>query len=519
MNIRKENAVKLADKFISKFATVIVAVLSCFDRVIFKGHLPFGSDKHLNGFVDGVLKMRRTDFINLLNEQSERLVKLAQDIAQREGRPYRYLTGKCRKQTLIDQMIRDEKLSDGLVAVLCCQETCRTVKLKHARSRPELVFAYRPQRVLYYYRLDPVFGLIYIRLQTWFPYTVQVYVNGHDWLARQMSRRGIGFEQRDNAFTKLDDPQQAQALADTFVNQPWVRTLDRWVNQVNPVRRLPWLRRYRYYWVIEQAEYATDVLFASRNKLAELYTRLLDHAAVNFSAPDILTFLGRKLHGNFQGEVLTDCKRDRAPGARIKHRMKNNWLKMYDKFGQILRIETVINQPREFRVRRRRTRDGRQQMMWCPMNKGVANFYQYRRVSHAANGRYLDALSVVDNPAAAYREVEQLAQPKVVGGRSYAGFNPARRADVQLLRALLDGKYSLKGFRNADVRAQVYGDTKDTALRTRQRNTLGRVFRRLHVRGLLAKIPRTRRWRVTPRGQQLLGTVVQLYYHGLATAA
>jgi len=173
-------------------------------------------------------------------------------------------------------------------------ETCRTVKLKHARQRPELVFAYRPQRVLYYYRLDPVFGLMYVRLQTWFPYTVQVYVNGHDWLARQMSRRGIGFVQRDNAFTQLDDPQAAQQLADTFINQRWVSTLDRWANQVNPVRCLPWLRRCRYYWVIEQAEYATDVLFASRGKLAELYGRLLHHAAVNFSAPDILTFLGRK---------------------------------------------------------------------------------------------------------------------------------------------------------------------------------------------------------------------------------
>ena len=95
--------------------------------------------------------------------------------------------------------------------------------------------------------------------------------------------------------------------------------------------------------MIEQAEYATDVLFAGRSKLAGLYQRLLDYAAVNFSAQDILTFLGRKLHGNFQGEVLTDCKKNRAPGARIKHRMKDNWLKMYDKFGQILRVETVIN--------------------------------------------------------------------------------------------------------------------------------------------------------------------------------
>ena len=92
------------------------------------------------------------------------------------------------------------------------------------------------------------------------------------------------------------------------------------------------------------------------------------------------------------GEVLTHCQKGRWPGARIKHRMKNNWLKMYDKFALVLRIETVINNPREFRVRRLRTRDGRRQMVWCPMNKGVINLYRYREVSLAANERYLEAL-------------------------------------------------------------------------------------------------------------------------------
>jgi len=122
-NLRKENALKLADKFISKFAASIVAVLSCFDRVIFKGHLPFGGDGHLNAFVDGVLKMRRKDFIAFLQEQSQRLVEHAQKVAEREGCPYRYLPGKCRKEKLIQQMIRQDQLSDGLVAVVCCQET------------------------------------------------------------------------------------------------------------------------------------------------------------------------------------------------------------------------------------------------------------------------------------------------------------------------------------------------------------------------------------------------------------
>lgn len=513
---QRENAM---NAFITKFTASIVAAVHCFDRVILKGHLSFGGDDYLNSFVDYGLQIRRKDFIPMLVKHSDTLVKHAKAIAEREGRPYEYRQGKFRKERFIQEIIRRDAITEGLVAVLCCQETCRTVKLRHGRKRPELVFAYRPQRVLYYYTIDPDFGLMYVRLQTWFPYTVQVYVNGHDWLARQLTRKRIGFCQRDNAFTHIDSPKRAQRLADQFCRLPWIRQLNRWVRKVNPVLSQPLLKGCSYYWSITQAEYSTDMLFQSRSKLETLYQRLLDHAAVNFGAEDILTFLGRKLNGNFQGEVLTDCKKKRWPGARIKHRMKDNWLKMYDKFGQILRIETVINNPYEFRVRRQRERNGHQRMVWCPMNKGVANFYQYERVARAANERYLEALSVVNDPAPSYQQVERLAERKVVAQRSYAGFNPASDHDVRLFRAVLQGDHLLHGFRNQDIRQQLLGNVRDPKVRRSQASKIGRLLKRLHVRALIAKIPRTRRWRVTANGHKLLGAIVQLHYHGLAQAA
>jgi hypothetical protein len=373
--------------------------------------------------------------------------------------------------------------------------------------------------VRYFYFLDEQFGLIYLRLQTWFPFTFQAYSNGHDWLARQLHQHGIGFVQHDNAFTQLDDPARAQSLADRFCRLNWVKILDGWARRVNPLLGEPWLQGQGYYWVIDQAEYSTDLLFKSRSALADLYPRLLEHAWVNFTAQDVLTFLGRRLHPRFDGEVLTECKKDRAPGARIKHRVKNNWLKMYDKFGQVLRIETVINQPREFKVRRRRRRGDRTEMVWCPMNKGVANFYRYQQVAAAANGRYLGALALVADPTPAYRAVERLAQAKTSGGRSYAGFNPAQRADVRLFEAVLRGEHLLQGFRNADIRRLLHGEANDPQQRRRQSAAVGRLLKRLHVRGLLAKVPRTRRWRVTDAGQRVLGTVVRLYHDGLPLAA
>ncbi len=115
-----------------------------------------------------------------------------------------------------------------------------------------------------------------------------------------MTHWGLGFVQHDNAFVELDHPQRAQALADRFAKLPWVKQLNVWAQKINPLLKgRGWLRGMRYYWVIAQTEYSTDILFASQAKLRELYPRLLNHAAVNFSAPEMLTFLGRKLDGNF----------------------------------------------------------------------------------------------------------------------------------------------------------------------------------------------------------------------------
>jgi hypothetical protein len=191
---------------------------------------------------------------------------------------------------------------------------------------------------------------------------------------------------------------------------------------------------------------------------------------------------------------------------------------MYDKFGLVLRIETVINNPREFRVRRWRTRQGRREMAWCPMNKSVVNMYRYREVALAANERYLEALSVVENPAPAYRRIEQITEPVVKAGRSYAGFNPASRSDVKVFEAVLDGNHVVLGFRNGDIREALYGTTADPTERRRQSAAVGRVLKRLHVRGLSRKVPRSRRWHVSPKGHGMLQGVLQLYHRGIPAA-
>lgn len=495
-------------RFLAKFTSLIVCTLHCFDRVIFKGHLPLSAASELERFVDYVLKVRRSQFMNVIAPQySDLLVEHAQRMAAAAGRTYLYRTGSFRKDQWAARFLHEQRIERGLVAILCTLETCNSFQLVPGEKRPRFISRPRQQRVLYYYFLDPHLGLIHVRLQTWAPFTLQVYVNGHDWLAQQLARLGLGFVLQHNAFTQLDDPAKAQRQANRFARLHWPAILNRYAHQVNPLLHQV-LERYRVRWVVDQAEFATDLLFKSPTALSGLYQKLLQFATVTFTPKDILGFLGRKWDRRFAGDVQTAVKNDRLLGTRIKHRMTKNWLKMYDKFGRILRVETVINRPQEFSVfRTRYHRDGTTSQGYFPMNKEVANLVHYQQQALACNRRYLDALAVVDDPAPAYQELRQLTEPKKVGGRNSQGFNPARREDVRLFAAVLDGDHIARGFRNKDIRAALFGSDSSPRLSA----AVGRLVKRLHVRQLVAKIPHTRRWRMTNTGRHLLSRAMQLY--------
>lgn len=496
-------------RFVRQYSELVTGMLSCFDRILFKGYLPIGWGDSMEGFLtrQGVCIK---DFGKFVQMQSGRLVKHAMRLAENSGRPYLYLNGRQRKEAIVQGLIDAEGLEQGLVCVMRTVEPCQSFKVVRGEGRPRLVNAQRKCLCLYFYFLDPKLGLVHVRIQSWFPLVVQVCLNGHEILARKLDKHGIAYRKEDNAFTWIEDIGRAQRFADRLVKMNWPRILTSLARRVNPLLK-NLLAGMDYYWVTDQAEYATDVMFKSPAALKPLYEKLVKHASTCFSAEDILKFLGRKLHGSYQGEVLSDYKK-RWPGARVKHRAKGNWIKMYDKHGHVLRIETVINQPREFKVRRQGTRKGREVIDWFPLCKGVANLFRYAEISRAANRRYLDALATVEPPVEAMRDLRHLARSKRRNGRPHRGFNPLAQEDLQLFAALFRGEHTLHGMRNQDVRRQLFGETRDPELRRRQANKVSRMFRRLHVHGLLAKIPRSRRWRLTERGTLLISVFLKCHH-------
>jgi hypothetical protein len=238
---------------------------------------------------------------------------------------------------------------------------------------------------------------------------------------------------------------------------------------------------------------------------------LYEHAALCFAAPQVMTFLGRKYRETFAGEVRTRWHR-RESGGAVKHWIKSNALKMYDKDGVVLRIETVINQPREFKVRRRsQKQDGTEVVGWFPMNKGVANLYRYAEVSRQANARYLEALAVVNDLGASQKQLECRCAPVNDEGRKRRALQPLGADDQALFQAVLSGAYAVRGFRNRELAQQLFPcKHSDTVEKRRRCARVSRLIRLLRAHGLIAKFPRSRRYRVTASGQRFMATAVHL---------
>jgi|HubBroStandDraft_1064217.scaffolds.fasta_scaffold87109_1 hypothetical protein len=506
-------------QFVNKFSSLILWVFSSFDRVIYKGHLPISWVTQFQRFVDYTLKIRRADFLKTLAPKwSQRLVDHAKAFALKHKRIYQHFPGKVDKDAWAKEQLVLLPVEEGLVGILCVMEVCSTFRLAHSDGRPHFVSASMKQRVLYYYFVDKDLGLIHVRLQTCAPFTCQVYANGHDYVARQLKKKGIAFEQVDNAFVALSDPAASQRCADRFCKLPWPKILERYAQRVNPLLQAE-LKGLTHYWVIDQAEYATDIRFLD-NALTMLFLRLLEFALLTFSPRKIFSYLGRKWHDRYDGEVQTHYRSERLPGSCIKHFMRRNWLKMYDKLGLLLRVETVINQPGEFKVLREcQHRDGSKTMGWFPMRKGVGNLHHYQSHALACNQRYLDALSAVADPAPAYDDLKTLTERQRQRGRTYAGFNPAREEELRLFAAVLAGDHIAQGFRNQDIRTAIYAESPCASQRGKHSAAVGRLLKRLQVRGLVVKVPRTRRWRVAEQGRRVMGDTLHTYRRYQAQAA
>lgn len=504
----------------------VIGTLTSFDRMIFKGHLtglfPKGAFTRFL-ITQGVLMKAYAGYAKGV---SDKLKAHAQAMAAEAGRPYRYSAYAMTKRSgyskgdLAEELIEADGITEGLVCVLSAVEPCSSFEVVGNRETRRLEVRRRRRKCLYfyYYFLDNELGLVHVRLQSWFPFEIQVYANGREILARQLEAAGIGYGRHANTFTAITDLKTAQALAERLTRRKWPVLLRNLAARVNPM--LPTIEAagfQSYLWVLDQAEVATDVMFSSRQALEAILPDLYAHAATAFSATDVFRFLGRKLHGGFTGEATTS-KRRRPEGWRVKHSLRRNSIKVYDK-ASVLRIETTINNPREFKVFRVvRTAEGPSRR-WCPMGKAVENTWRYHQVGAAANRRYLNALGAAPMNGKGIAALDALCQPKEKDGRRHARFNPLTGPDLALFQAVMAGEHAVNGFRNADLAARLYPDPPGSAEESRRRTQrVCRLIAKLRGHGLVFKVKDARLYRVTAYGNQVLAAVIHVRYNHFPSA-
>jgi hypothetical protein len=502
------------ERFLERHTDRVTGVLSGFDRVLFRGTLR--SISHVNGMHIFLMShhILYKDFGAFVESLSSRLKAHAHWVAEQQGRPVQYLaSSSVSKEDVARQIMVRDGIQEGLICVLTSVEPCKSYAIHRDRPSKQihLVPAERKCLHLYFYYVDREFGFMHVRLQTWLPFTIQVCINGREWLARQMDRAGIGYERRDNCFTRIDDLDEAQRLSDLLTERHWSRFLNALAKRVNPcIAPQDGLNLHGYYWSVREGEYATDVMFKDARHLKAVYPRLIDHAIQQFSCQDVLRFLGRRTNRRFQGQVTSDIQ-SRPEGVRIKHRVEENSIKMYDKQGSVLRVETTINNPRRFKVRRMTTRHGQRAMRWIPMRKGIADIPRRVELSRGANERYLQALSVVGEAVPAREVLDPISTPVVRQGRPYRPLRPIGRDDADMFRVILRGEFLVQGFRNRDLRHHLgIVGSQDPLVRRRASGRITRWLRLLRAHGLIRKVSGTRYYRVTDKGHRAMTTALKL---------
>ena len=500
--------------FLTRFGHSLTGVLSGFDRLRLRGTLrhlfqPTVMEAYLNA-----CRILIKDFGAFASALTTRIKAAAYATAEQAGRPFRYLPrSQTSKEDLARQIAREDGVTNGLIAIFSALENCLSYSVRGDRQTKHIRMVLEPRKCLhlYHYFLHEQLGLCHVRVQTWFPFTVDICLNGRDRLACQMDAAGLAYRQRDNCFVWVEDAARAQALLDEQLRTDWPRVLGRLLDQAHPLHaEICRPIGQTYYWTASASEYATDLLFRDAPTLAALYPRLVHHALRSFASPDVMRFLGRKtpttsgrVQGNFTGEVISDLK-TRPEGVRVKHSVNGNSVKMYDKEGRVLRIETTINKTEEFRVYRAKQGDPGGAKAWRPLQRSVGELWRRAQVSAAANRRYLEALASVTEKTPAGAAARSVCRAVVRDGRRHRALNPWSEADAALLTAISRGEYTINGLRNRDVRRQRWAQAGSAVQERRRAAVVTRQLRLLRAHGLLRKVSGTHRYVVTENGRKII---------------
>lgn len=502
-------------QFLQQHADSVIGMVSGWDRLRFQGSLRSFCHAHGLGAFLGCTRRFYKGFKDFALESSAGLKSAALKAAERIGRPVIHVRSpKTSKEQVAREVAQKDGIKEGLICAITAVEPCSSFEIRKDRVGGGIDFqrAYRKCLHIYHYHLHPVFGFMHVRLQTWLPFGQFICINGREWLSRQLDAAGIDYLRKENCFVRLADAEAAQRMLDEQVNYEWRPALDQLASSIAPtLGQILTPFPSSYYWSIQESEWATDFMFTSTQALSTLYPSLLHHGIISFRSPDVMRFLSQRtpLHGNAFGrqkrKIVSDL-RGRAEGIRIKHRMGSNSVKMYNKQGSVLRVETTLNNVRELKSPRRKP-DG--SVAWQQMRKGIVDARQRAEVSQTANRRYVEAISAIATPITLASLTESLSRPVNWNKQQVRGLNLLAEHDAKLLETISKAEFLLHGLRNRDLQAALFNTpAQDEKEKHRRSAQISRKLRMLRAHGLLHKLPHTHRYVVSDKGRAVITALI-----------
>jgi hypothetical protein len=501
-----------------RYGAEIKGVISGWDRLAFRGTLRWlSSARGLATYLstNGILLKEFSGWAQSLTAQVRRSCEA---LAESLGVRAEYLRSSAvDKEALARGIAEEDGVREGPICMLSVVEPSFSPTVVKNRETKHLEVAARQRRCVwvYFYFNDPQVGFGHVRLQSWLPFPIKGCLNGRHWLERDLMREGIGYAKHDNCFRWIADPARAQALADAQLRADWPRLFAGLARRYFPVLEGLLEHAVDYYWSADETEWATDVMFRSTRRLDALFPSLLRFGLVSAHSPAVMRFFGKKVSpdGRFRGRApdeITSDLRQRYEGVRLKHWINRNSVKLYNKAGNVVRVETTINNNRDFKVFRHPDDDTSRPASWQRMRKGVSDLHRRSQISQACNERYLDHLAAADLGETLRQTAGDICSAVIKKGRRHRAFNPFQLEDYQILEFLARGENHLNGFRNRDLRAWLYPHIAPTD-KDAQRQASGRTTRRialLRAHSLAKKVPKENRYVLTEKGRKVASAIL-----------
>ena len=479
-----------------KYADKINGTITCYDRIIIQGVIPNWS------YPEGMTRyfyskeMKIFEYSKFCQPLTEKVRENAERIAKEHGIEIEFIrkAHSFRKDDRIQEIIKEKEITEGLVHIFSAMESCNTYKPWHDKETGRTFFKFDISKCLhyYFYFIDREYGLCYLRVPTWCPFRLQFYMNGHNLLASKLEKKEIEYELLDNAFINISDVEAAQKLSDRVNPENLHKVLDVFAKRYCPVASE---LEMSYAWTIMQIECATDVMFKKQEYLQPIYDEIIKTAIHTVRPDNIATFLGQRITYNCKKEAGNNFNQ-RILGTRIKHHMGDVSIKMYDKFGLVLRIESTCNDVGEFRVNRDvQHRDGSVTVDKAPMKKSIYSLYQLFTIMKAANYRYLEFISTFDDHSDGEKKLSETTESIEDNGRTYRGFNFFNAKDLKILETIDRGEFNIQGFQNTDIRMRLIGVSP---------SAMSRILKRLRLHGLIIKVSGSYKYYLTTLGKSIV---------------